>query len=113
VRTRIEKLGQACLVKIAHWRLAAGLDPLGMLPSQVVVNLLLKLRHGVDPVADYRCLERSLVCGEHKELDKRSRGFVHVWLLREQGDQSVFEQGGRGSQLLVSYFRTECAAVIM
>jgi hypothetical protein len=29
-----------------------GLDPFGMLPSQVVVNLLLKLGHGVDRVAD-------------------------------------------------------------
>ena len=38
--------------KIAHWRVAGRLDPFGMLPSQVVVNLLLKLGHGMDWVAD-------------------------------------------------------------
>jgi hypothetical protein len=48
----LEELAQARLVKIAHWRFAAWLNPFGMLPSQVVVNLLLKLGHGVGRVTD-------------------------------------------------------------
>jgi len=51
-RKSFQESPQARLVKLAHGRLAAGLDPFGMLPSQVVVNLLLKLGHGVDRVAD-------------------------------------------------------------
>ena len=50
LRTCFEELAQARLVKIAHWRFAAWLNPLGMLFSQVVVNLLLKLGHGVGRV---------------------------------------------------------------
>jgi hypothetical protein len=50
--TSFEEPPQARLVKIAHGRLAAWLDPLGMLPSQVVVNLSLKLGHGVGRVTD-------------------------------------------------------------
>ena len=53
-RTSFEELAQARLVKITDWRFAGWLDPFGMLPSQVVVNLLLKLGHGVDRVADPR-----------------------------------------------------------
>jgi hypothetical protein len=48
----LEELAQARLVKIAHWRFAAWLNPFGMLPSEVVVNLLLKLGHGVGRVTD-------------------------------------------------------------
>jgi len=50
--TSFEEPPQACLVKIAHGRLAAWLDPFGMLPSQVVVNLSLKLGQGVGQVTD-------------------------------------------------------------
>ena len=50
--TSFEEPPQARLVKIAHGRLAAWLDPFGMLPSQVVVNLSLKLGHGVGRVTD-------------------------------------------------------------
>lgn len=47
-----EEPPQARLIKIAHGRLAAWLDPFGMLPSQVVVDLSLKLGHGVRRVTD-------------------------------------------------------------
>ena len=50
--TSFEEPPQTRLVKIAHGRLAAWLDPFGMLPSQVVVNLSLKLGHGVGRVTD-------------------------------------------------------------
>jgi len=50
--TSFEEPPQARLVKIAHGRLAAWLNPFGMLPSQVVVNLSLKLGHGVGRVTD-------------------------------------------------------------
>jgi hypothetical protein len=50
--TSFEEPPQARLVKIAHGRLAAWLDPFGMLPSQVVVNLSLKFDHGVSRVTD-------------------------------------------------------------
>ena len=50
--TSFEEPPQARLVKIAHGRLAAWLDPFGMLPSQVVVNLSLKLGHGVGRVTE-------------------------------------------------------------
>ena len=50
--TSFEEPPQARLVKIAHGRLAAWLDPFGMLPSQVLVNLSLKLGHGVGRVTD-------------------------------------------------------------
>jgi len=49
---RFEEPPQARLVKIAHGRLAGWLDPFGMLPSQVVVDLSLKLGHGVRRVTD-------------------------------------------------------------
>jgi hypothetical protein len=51
-RTSFEELAQARLVKIAHWRFAAWLNPFGMLFSQIVVNLLLKLGHGVDRMTE-------------------------------------------------------------
>jgi len=51
-RTSFEEPPQARLVKIAHGRLAAWLDPFGMLPSQVVMNLSLKLGHGVGQATD-------------------------------------------------------------
>jgi hypothetical protein len=70
-------LAQARLVKIAHWRVATWFDPFGVVPPEVIVNLLLKLGHGVDPMADYHCFERSLARGEHKRLDKRAGEFVH------------------------------------
>jgi hypothetical protein len=44
----IEQFHQARLVRIAQWRLAILLDPLGMLDPQVVVNLLQQVRVGVD-----------------------------------------------------------------
>ena len=50
--TSFEEPPQARLVKIARGRLAAWLDPFGMLPSQVVVDLSLKLGHGVGRVTD-------------------------------------------------------------
>ena len=50
--TKFEELVQARLVKIAHWRVATWLDPFGMLLPQVIVNLLLKLGHGVDSMAN-------------------------------------------------------------
>jgi hypothetical protein len=50
--TSFEEPPQARLVKIAHGRPAAWLDPFGMLPSQVVVDLSLKLGHGVGRVTD-------------------------------------------------------------
>jgi hypothetical protein len=76
LRTSFEELAQARLVKIADWRVPTWLDPFGMLFSQVVVNLLLELGDGVDPVADHQCFEPSLVRGEHEELDKQSGTFV-------------------------------------
>jgi hypothetical protein len=50
VRVRFEEMAQPRFVKIAHRRFAVGADPFGMLPTQIVVNLLLKLGHGVDRV---------------------------------------------------------------
>jgi hypothetical protein len=54
-----------------------------MLPAQVVVNLLLKLSDGVDPTADYQCLERSSPRGEHSFVGQTTRAvrssFVHSW----------------------------------
>ena len=83
-----EQASQTRFVKIAHRRFAPRLNPFWVLSSQVVVNLLLKLGHGVDRVADYECLERSLVRGEHNELDKRAGAFVHLCLLGSQRDRS-------------------------
>lgn len=68
LRTSFEELAQARLVKIAHWRVATWLDPFRMLLSQVVVNLLLELGNGVDPMADHQCFEPSLMRGEHNEV---------------------------------------------
>jgi hypothetical protein len=45
-----EQFCEARLVRIAHGTLAIGLDPFGMLDSQIVVNLLLEFRVGVDLV---------------------------------------------------------------
>jgi len=44
----IEQFHQTRLVRIAQWRLAILLDPLGMLDPQVVVNLLQQVRVSVD-----------------------------------------------------------------
>ena len=65
LRTSFEKLAQARLVKIAHWRVPTRLDPFGVLLSQVLVNLLPEFGDGVDPVADHQCFEPSFVRGEH------------------------------------------------
>jgi hypothetical protein len=48
VRVSLEELAQALLVKIAHWRLTVWTNPLRMLLSQVVVDLLLKLGQRVN-----------------------------------------------------------------
>ena len=45
-----EQFRKARLVRIAHGTLAIGLDPFGMLDSQIVVNLFLELSVGVDLV---------------------------------------------------------------
>ena len=74
-RTSFQESAQARLVKLAHGRLAVWLDPFGMLPSQVVVNLLLKLGHGVDRVADR--FGRNLRRRKHNLFDKRAARFVH------------------------------------
>ena len=74
-RTSFQESAQAHLVKIAHGRLAVWLDPFGMLPSQVVVNLLLKLGHGVDRVANL--IGRNLRRRKHNLFDKRAGRFVH------------------------------------
>ena len=65
--TSFEEPPQARLVKIAHGRFAAWLDPFGMLPSQVVVNLSLKLGHGVGRVTDW--FGRNHARGRHNLLD--------------------------------------------
>jgi hypothetical protein len=85
----VEKLAQARLVKIAHWRLAAWLNPFRMLFSQVVVNLLLKLGHAVDRVARPPLFERSRARGGHDKLDKRPGEFVHVLFFRGQSSFSA------------------------
>ena len=66
--TSFKESPQARLVKIADGRLAAWLDPFGMLPSQVVVNLSLKLGHGVGRVTDW--FGRDHARGKHNLLDK-------------------------------------------
>ena len=45
---RFEQFLKACLVFITLWAFAVGLDPVGMLAPQVLVNLLLQLSVGVD-----------------------------------------------------------------
>jgi len=67
-RESVEQFHEPRLVKIAHGRLAAWLDPFGMLPSQVVVNLSLKLGHGVGRVTDW--FGRNHARGRHNLLDK-------------------------------------------
>jgi hypothetical protein len=47
-RQTSQQFYEARLVRIAHGRFAIWLDPFGMLDSQVVVNLLLELRVGVN-----------------------------------------------------------------
>ena len=49
-RQTAEQFREARLVRIAHGTLAIGLDPFGMLDSQIVVNLLLELSVSVDLV---------------------------------------------------------------
>ena len=61
-----EKLVQARLVEIAHRRLAVWPDPLGMLLSQIVVNLLLKLSQRVSRMADYNVFGRNPRRDKHK-----------------------------------------------
>jgi len=61
-----KKLSQTCLVEIAHWGLAIWPDPFGMLPAQIVVNLLLKLGHGMNRMADDNGLGRNSRRDNHK-----------------------------------------------
>ena len=49
-RQTAEQFREARLVRIAHRTFAIGLDPFGMLDSQIVVNLLLEFSAGVDLV---------------------------------------------------------------
>ena len=85
-RTSLSELAQARLIKIAHRRLATRLNPFGMLPSKVVVNLLPKLGHGLDRVANDRWFEHNLPRGRHNLLDKRRGGYVHSNSLRKKGN---------------------------
>jgi len=57
-----------------------------MLPSKVVVNLLPKLGHGLDRVANDRWFEHDLPRGRHNLLDKRRGGYVHSNSLRKKGN---------------------------
>ena len=49
-RRSAEQFREARLVRIARGAFAIGLDPFGMLDPQIVVNLLLEFRVGVDLV---------------------------------------------------------------
>ena len=49
-RRSAEQLREARLVRITHWGTAIGVNPVGMLDPQIVVNLLLELGVGVDLV---------------------------------------------------------------
>jgi len=66
VRVSLEELGQACFVKIAHWRLAVGPDPFRMLPAEIVVNLLLKFGQSVCRMAYYNGPGHNIVRSKHK-----------------------------------------------
>ena len=61
-RQTAEQLREARLVRIAHGTLAIGLDPFGMLDSQIVVNLLLELRVSVDLVIHGNWLGEGFKC---------------------------------------------------
>ena len=49
-RRSAERLREARLVRITHWGTAIGVNPVGMLDPQIVVNLLLELGVCVDLV---------------------------------------------------------------
>src|SRR5205823_6269440 len=51
---------------------------------KVVVNLLPKLGHGLDRVANDRWFEHNLPRGRHNLLDKRRGGYVHSNSLRKK-----------------------------
>src|SRR5207248_1370792 len=54
-RQRAEQFREERLVRIAPGAFAIGLDPFGMLDSQIIVNLLLELGVGVDFVIHGYC----------------------------------------------------------
>ena len=58
-RRSAEHFRQAQLVRITHWGAAIGVNPVGMLDPQIVVNLLLELGVGVDLVihGNWPCLK--------------------------------------------------------
>ena len=66
MRVNLEQLIEARFVKIAHRRFAVRSDPFRMLPSQIVVNLLLKLGQRVSRMVDYNVFGRNPRRDKHK-----------------------------------------------
>ena len=75
-RRSAEQLREARLVRITQWGTAIGLDPVGMLDPQIVVNLLLELGVGVDLVIHgYWPGERFKCAGRRfRQRVRRNRG---------------------------------------
>src|SRR5438309_5996425 len=62
-RRNAEQFPKARLVRITHGGAAIGVNPVGMLDPQVVVNLLLELGVGVDLVIHGNWLGERFKCG--------------------------------------------------
>jgi hypothetical protein len=75
-RRSAEHFRQAQLVRITHWGAAIGVNPVGMLDPQIVVNLLLELGVGVDLVIHgYWPGERFKCAGRRfRQRVRRNRG---------------------------------------
>jgi hypothetical protein len=74
-RRSAEQFREARLVRIARGTFAIGLDPLGMLDPQIVVNLLLELRIGVDSVIHgyYPCERFKCGAGRFRQRARQNR----------------------------------------
>ena len=74
-RRSAEQLREARLVRITHWGTAIGVNPVGMLDPQIVVNLLPKLGVGVDLVIHGNWLGEEFKCaaGRFPQRARRNR----------------------------------------
>ncbi len=73
-RVEVEQFHEARLVRITHGGFAIWLDPFGVLDPQVVVNLLLELRVGVDLVSHGNWIGERFNCGAGRLVERTASG---------------------------------------
>ena len=78
VRTAVQELREAGLIKIAHRTFSIGLNPLRVLGAKVVVDLMLERGDSIGQVRPARWIGQSCSAAEHIRLDKKPGALVQT-----------------------------------